>query len=75
MRWYGRQKRIEMLYDEAGRAWYASIDVQVGAETMRSGAKLPHIVRSERRSPLGGLIQGRPNRGIHTNCKKLGKGL
>ena len=37
--WYGKQERMEIWYDEARRAWYASIPVQVGAEAARKGTR------------------------------------
>ncbi|MGC9088447.1 MAG: transposase [Conexivisphaera sp.] len=48
--WYGKQERMEIWYDDARHGWYASIAVQVGAETTRNGTKPRHIVRGERRS-------------------------
>jgi putative transposase len=50
LRWYGKQGRLEIRYDEARRAWYASIPVEVGVETTRNGNESKHIVRGERRS-------------------------
>jgi len=37
LRWHGKQGRLEIRYDEARRAWYASIPVEVGVETTRNG--------------------------------------
>jgi putative transposase len=50
LRWHGKQGRLEIRYDEARRAWYASIPVEVGVETTRNGNESKHIVRGERRS-------------------------
>ncbi|MFP3264080.1 MAG: transposase [Nitrososphaeria archaeon] len=50
LRWHGKQGRLEVRYDEARRAWYASIPVEVGVETTRNGNESKHIVRGERRS-------------------------
>ena len=50
LRWFGRQGRLEMHYDEARNAWYASIPVEVGVEEARTGRKSKHIVRGERKS-------------------------
>ncbi|MFP3285601.1 MAG: transposase, partial [Nitrososphaeria archaeon] len=50
LRWYGKQGRLEIRYDEARRAWYASIPVEVGVETTRNGNESKYIVRGERRS-------------------------
>jgi len=50
LRWYGKQGRLEIRYDEARGAWYASIPVEVGVETTRNGNESKHIVRGERRS-------------------------
>jgi putative transposase len=63
VRWYGKQGRMEIWYDEAARGWYASIAVQVGAETTRNGTKPVHMVRGERRSievakPKGDEVAG-----------------
>ena len=35
LRWHGKQGRLEVRYDEARGAWYASIPVEVGVETTR----------------------------------------
>ncbi|WP_232085434.1 RNA-guided endonuclease InsQ/TnpB family protein [Conexivisphaera calida] len=63
VRWYGKQERMEIWYDDARRAWYASIAVKVGAETTRNGTKPPHILQGERRSievarPIGDKVAG-----------------
>jgi len=50
LRWYGKQGRLEMHYDEARNAWYASIPVEVGVEEARTGRKSKHIVRGGRKS-------------------------
>jgi len=50
LRWFGRQGRLEMHYDEARNAWYACIPVEVGVEEARTGRKSKHIVRGERKS-------------------------
>jgi putative transposase len=50
LRWHGKQGRLEIRYDEARRAWHASIPVEVGVETTRNGNESKHIVRGERRS-------------------------
>jgi putative transposase len=63
VRWYGKQGRVEIWYDEAARGWYASIAVKVGAETTRNGTKPVHIVQGKRRSvevagPRGDEVAG-----------------
>jgi putative transposase len=50
LRWYGKQGRLEIRYDGARRAWYASIPVEVGVETTRNGNESKHVVRGERKS-------------------------
>jgi len=50
LRWYGKQGRLEIRYDEARRAWYASIPVEVGVETTRNGNGSKYIVHGKRRS-------------------------
>jgi len=50
LRWFGRQGRLEIHYDEARNAWYACIPVEVGVEEARTGRKSKHIVRGERKS-------------------------
>jgi len=50
LRWHGKQGRLEIRYDEARGAWYASIPVEVGVETTRNGNGSKHIVRGERKS-------------------------
>ncbi|NAZ28849.1 MAG: transposase, partial [Caldivirga sp.] len=49
LRWFGRQGRLEMHYDEARNAWYACIPVEVGVEEAKTGKKSKHIVKGERR--------------------------
>ncbi|MFP3297752.1 MAG: transposase, partial [Thermocladium sp.] len=50
LRWFGRQGRLEIHYDDARNAWYASIPVEVGVEEARTGRKSKHIVKGERRA-------------------------
>ncbi|MFP3220393.1 MAG: transposase [Candidatus Marsarchaeota archaeon] len=50
LRWYGKQGRLEIYYDETRNAWYASIPVEVGVEETKTGRKSEHIVRGERKS-------------------------
>jgi len=50
LRWHGKQGRLEIYYDEARNAWYASIPVEVGVEVTKTGRRSKHIVRGERKS-------------------------
>ena len=50
LRWYGKQGRLEICYDQTRNAWYASIPVEVGVEETKTGKKSEHIVRGERKS-------------------------
>jgi putative transposase len=50
LRWYGKQGRLEIIYDETKDAWYAHMPVEVGVEEARTGKKTKHIVKGERRS-------------------------
>jgi len=50
LRWLGKQGRLEIYYDEARNAWYASIPVEVGVEETKTGRRSKHIVRGERKS-------------------------
>jgi putative transposase len=50
LRWYGKQGRLEIYYDEAKNAWYASIPVDVGVEITKKGNKSKYIVHGERKS-------------------------
>jgi transposase len=50
LRWYGKQGRMEIHYDEAKNAWYASIPVEVGVETTKKGNKSKHIIQGERKT-------------------------
>jgi len=50
LRWHGKQGRLEVRYDEARGAWYASMPVEVGVETTRNGNRSKHVVRGERKS-------------------------
>jgi putative transposase len=49
LRWFGRQGRLEMHYDETRNAWYACIPVEVGVEEAKTGRRSRHIVKGERR--------------------------
>jgi len=50
LRWYGKQGRLEIHYDDVENAWYASIPVDVGVEETKTGKKSKWIVRGERKS-------------------------
>ena len=50
LRWYGKQGRLEIYYDDVGNAWYASIPVDVGVEKTKTGKKSKYIVRGERKT-------------------------
>jgi len=50
LRWYGKQGRLEIYYDDTENAWYASIPVEVGVEETKTGKKSKWIVRGERKS-------------------------
>jgi len=50
LRWYGKQGRLEIRYDDVENAWYASIPVEVGVEETKTGKKSKYIVRGERKS-------------------------
>ncbi|MEG9195260.1 MAG: hypothetical protein V6S10_08085 [Candidatus Methanoglobus sp.] len=50
LKWYGKQGRLEIHYDEARNAWYAFIPVEVATEETRNGKRSKHIVKGERKS-------------------------
>ncbi|MFP3240138.1 MAG: transposase [Caldivirga sp.] len=61
LRWYGKQGRLEMHYDDTKDAWYACIPVEVGVEVTKTGRRSRHIVHSERKviqleSPKGSNV-------------------
>jgi len=61
LRWYGKQGRLEIIYDDTRNAWYAHIPVEVGVEEARTGKRSKHIVKGERRviqieSPKGNKV-------------------
>jgi putative transposase len=61
LRWFGRQGRLEIIYDEGKNAWYAHIPVEVGVEKTKTGKRSKHIVKGERRriqieSPKGNKV-------------------
>jgi len=61
LRWYGKQGRLEIYYDETRNAWHASIPVDVGVEETKTGKKSKHIVHGERKtiqveSPRGNKV-------------------
>jgi putative transposase len=67
LRWYGKQGRLEIHYDETRNAWYACIPVEVGVEETRTGRKSKHIVKGER-----GVIQVERPRGSRIAAIDLG---
>ncbi|MFP3220726.1 MAG: transposase [Candidatus Marsarchaeota archaeon] len=61
LKWYGRQGRLEVHYDETRSAWYASIPVEVGVEETKTGKKSKYILHGERKtfqveSPKGNKV-------------------
>ncbi len=61
LRWFGKQGRLEIHYDEARNAWYASIPVEVGVEEAKTGRRSKFIVHGERKviqveSPKGSKV-------------------
>ncbi|PSO03791.1 transposase [Candidatus Marsarchaeota G2 archaeon BE_D] len=50
LRWYGKQGRLEIYYDDTENDWYASIPVEVGVEVTKTGKKSKWIVHGERKS-------------------------
>ncbi|BDR93565.1 transposase [Vulcanisaeta souniana JCM 11219] len=50
LKWYGKQGRLEIIYDEATNRWYAHIPVEVGVEETKTGKKSKYIVKGERKS-------------------------
>jgi putative transposase len=61
LRWFGKQGRLEIIYDDTRNAWYAHIPVEVGVEETRTGKRSKHIVKGERRviqieSPKGNKV-------------------
>jgi putative transposase len=67
LRWFGKQGRLEIHYDEARNAWYACIPVEVGVEEAKTGRRSKFIVRGERR-----LIQIATPRGSRIAAIDLG---
>jgi len=49
LRWYGKQGRLEMHYDDARNAWYVCIPVEVGVEEAKTGRRSKFIVHGERK--------------------------
>jgi len=49
LRWFGKQGRLEIHYDDARNAWYVCIPVEVGVEEAKTGRRSKFIVRGERR--------------------------
>jgi putative transposase len=60
LRWYGKQGRLEIYYDETKHAWYASIPIDVGVETTtkKGNKKSKHIVKGERKSIQASIPKG-----------------
>ncbi|QXJ29543.1 ISC1476 family transposase [Saccharolobus shibatae B12] len=58
LRWYGKQGRLEIIYDEDVNKWYVHIPVDVGVETTKRGKQSKHVVHGERKSIQVVLPQG-----------------
>ncbi|MFP3295258.1 MAG: transposase, partial [Caldisphaera sp.] len=61
LKWYGKQGRLEIYYDETENAWYASIPVEVGVEKTKKGKESKYIIYGERKnirveSPKGNKV-------------------
>jgi len=61
LRWFGKQGRLEIIYDNTKNAWYACIPVEVGVEEAKTGKKSKFIVHGERKviqveSPKGSRV-------------------
>ena len=69
LKWYGKQVRLEIYYDE--NAWYASIPVDVGVEETKTGKKSKHIVRRERKSIQIESLKGNKATSIHLGINVL----
>jgi transposase len=68
LRWHGKQGRLELRYDGARGAWYASIPVEVGVETTRNGN------RSKQYRPRGEEVD--PDRGAEgRRCRGVDLGI
>ncbi|MFP3295844.1 MAG: transposase, partial [Caldisphaera sp.] len=50
LKWYGKQGRLEIYYDETENAWYASIPVEVGVEKTKKGKESKYIIYGERKA-------------------------
>lgn len=50
LKWYGKQGRLEIIYDDTTNKWYAHISVEVGVEESKTGKKSKHVVHGERKS-------------------------
>ncbi|QPG49180.1 transposase [Saccharolobus solfataricus] len=50
LKWYGKQGRLEIIFDETRNAWYAHIPIEVGVEETKAGKKSKHVVKGERKS-------------------------
>ncbi|MEM3950352.1 transposase [Saccharolobus sp.] len=50
LRWYGKQGRLEIIYDEDVNKWYVHIPVEVGVETTKRGKQSKHVAHGERKS-------------------------
>jgi transposase len=50
LRWYGKQGRLEIYYDETENAWYASIPVEVGVEKTKTGKESKYIIYGEKKN-------------------------
>jgi len=58
LRWYGKQGRLEIYYDDVENAWYVSIPAEVGVEETKTGKKSKYIVRGERKTIQIGSPKG-----------------
>ena len=56
--WFGKQGRLEIVYDDTKNRWYAHIPVEVGVEITKKGNNSKHIVHGERKSIQISLPKG-----------------
>jgi len=68
LRWGGKGVRLEVHRDEAENAWYASVQLRVGAETTQNGNQSKYILNGDSRS-----VQVESSRGNEAASVNSGK--
>jgi len=73
LRWYGKQGRLKIYYDETRNSWYASIPMEVSVETTKSGKTTKYMVKGERKSIQLKALKGDKVASVDLGINVLGR--